>query len=145
MGPSVSAQERAIQHPGSRQMIPALLWGAEGPGGGECLARGTENTPLYRLVGLNDTLPARWESQACVLVPLCSGALFCAHVQHPGRVRVSQCTVQVWGLGNQGCVPALPSWPPGAGVSLTTLRCSRICMCIRPPKDSSAHGFLICW
>lgn len=145
MGPSVSAQERAIQHPDSSHIIPALLRGTEGLCGGQCLARGTQNAALCLLMGSNGTLPASWESQAHVLVPLYSGALSRVHVQHPGRVMVSQRSVQVWGPGNQGHVPALPFWPPGAGVSLTTLRCSRICMCLHPHEDNSAHSFLICW
>lgn len=96
-------------------------------------------------MGSNGTLPVSWESQACLLVPLCSGVLSRVHVQHPGRVRASQRRVQVWGLGNQGRAPVLPFWPPGAGINLTTSRCSRICMCIHPHEDNSAHSFLICW
>lgn len=117
-------------------------WGAGGLWGGQCLARDT-NRALGLLLGSNGTRPASWESRACVLVSLwCLVSCSCAA---SSRVRVSQGTVQVWGLGNQGRVPALPFWPPGASVSLTTLRCSRICMCLHPHEDNSAHSFLICW
>lgn len=103
----------------------------------------TQTAALGLLLGSNGTRPASWESRASVLVPLwCLVSCSCAA---SSRVRVSQGPVQVWGLGNQGRVPALPFWPPGASVSLTTLRCSRICMCLHPHEDNSAHSFLICW
>lgn len=95
---------------------------------------------LCLLVGSDGTRPPRQESRACVPASLCSGVLFCVCVQHPGGAGVNQGSVQVWGLGNQGQVPVLPFWLPGAEVSLATLRCSSICTRIRPRKDNSARS-----
>lgn len=43
--------------------------------------------------------PVSWPLSALV-------SCFCVHVKHPGRVRVRECSVQVWGLGEPRSCPS---------------------------------------